>query len=172
MPSPLIAVFIVAFGLASSGGAGFQNASTPPAAPPGAAQTCMTLLTDAEVRKVVSGTPKIDKEIRRIGRTGCHWVWDGPTGMTFVRLYFIDHEGLKDAQMSLAGNFEATLKTLEKSSGKRAEPLSGLGQRAVALRDDLLHDIVVQRSDGVAHLMSMNLSTDQVLTLASAIVTP
>lgn len=138
-----------------------------PAGP--SAVRCDAVLTPEEAVAVVGDGyqgPAVGEP--RPGFTSCDWQGDGSNfGFTFASL-----KALADDQRTADEEFEFDVQALENDTTKR-EPLPGVGVKAAVLPagDDALA-VVVQRSDGVARMITYKVEREKVLALARALAAP
>ena len=130
---------------------------------------CDAVLTPEEAAAVVGDGyqgPAVGEP--RPGFTSCDWQGDDSNfGFTFASL-----KALAADQRSADDEFEFDVLALENDTTKR-EPLPGVGVKAAVLPagDDALA-VVVQRTDGVARMITYKIEREKVLALARALATP
>jgi hypothetical protein len=138
--------------------------------------TCSTLLTAEELAKaVVSGFKDMGARPRAAGETECPWMLSGGSeGFKTVSVQFYDLTAIKaSTKPTLDAYFEMIVLGAEAAaSGKKREPLAGIGQKAVFVPTDPQVLAVVQRADGVARIVGNNLTKAQIAALARAVATP
>ncbi len=146
--------------------AALVHAQTP--AEPSAVR-CDAVLTPEEATAIVGDGyqgPAVDEP--RPGFTRCEWQGDGSNfGFSFASL-----KALAGDQRTADEEFEFNVLALEDDTTKR-EPLPGVGVKAAVLPagDDTLA-VVVQRTDGVARMITYKIEREKVLALARALATP
>ena len=154
-------------------------------APAAATPTCMTLLTDAEVNKALGAIPAKEKKTLDPGNTSCSWARQSPlTGITTLSMGFVGLAGIKGFDKytveswgetwpaTLPRFYDRSLKVQTDIAQTRGEALPGIGQRATLFAGGAMTTIVIQRPDGIATIVGVNVSRKEALALAQAIVTP
>jgi len=145
------------------------------AAAQGKPLTCSAIITNDEVVKAVG--VKMDDtgdETVRGRSTECSWMVRGPLRTVFVS--FEDVAAVKEIhEMTAEKYFELLVANAEETrKGKRAM-LAGIGRNAalvVSGYDKGAFQVIVQRPDGVASIVTMGLSKAQVTEVAKAVATP
>lgn len=151
--------------------------SATPLATPAQAQapaTCGSLLTDAELTKAV-GTPMraIGNGVRGSGHTECKWMLAGQGAFKTLAVIFEDDSALKAADAATAARlFETYVSSAEQTGKSKRSPLPGVGERAAIIEVSEQTQVIVQRTDGVARIISNGLSRAQVTAIAQALMTP
>ena len=146
-------------------------------APPVRAQvpvTCGSLITDAELTKAV-GTPMraIGNDARGPGHTECKWMLAGQGAFKTLAVIFEDESALKAANAATAAKlFETYVSSAEQTGKSKRSPLPGVGQRAAIIDVSEQTQVIVQRTDGVARIITNGLSRAQVTAIAQALMTP
>lgn len=135
----------------------------------GAAVRCDAVLTQAEATAIVGDSyqgPAVDEPSP--GFTRCEWQGsDSNFGFTFASLNALATDRTTADKM-----FDIDLQAVEDDTRKR-ELLAGVGINAATV--DLGNDaalIEVQRTDGVARMITYKVDRDKRLALAKAIATP
>ncbi|HQN06000.1 MAG TPA: hypothetical protein PK569_00395 [Thermoanaerobaculia bacterium] len=142
------------------------NAPSQTPAEPSAVR-CDAVLT-AEEAVVGDGHqgPAVDEP--RPGFTSCDWQGDGSNfGFTFASL-----KALAADERSADDEFEFDVQALESESTKR-EVLPGIGVKAAILpAGEDAFAVIVQRTDGVARMITYKVEREKALALARALATP
>jgi hypothetical protein len=136
--------------------------------------TCGSLITDAELAKVV-GTPMraIGNDVRGPGHTECKWMLAGQGAFKTVAVIFEDESALKSAHAATSASlFETYVSSAEQTGKSKRSPLPGVGQRAAIIDVSEQTQVIVQRTDGVARIITNGLSRPQVTAIAQALMTP
>ena len=135
--------------------------------------TCGSLVTDAELTKVV-GTPMraIGNDVRGPGHTECKWMLSGQGAFKTVAVILEDQAAIKALGDTAAKLFETYVSSAEQTGKSQRVPLAGVGQRAAIIDVSEQTQVIVQRTDGVARIITNGLSRAQVTALAQALMTP
>ncbi len=140
------------------------------------APTCMTLLTADELTKAVgAGFTDMGGQARDAGETECPWMLRGGGAFKTVSVQFYDLTAVKASPTAstLEAFFELIVSGGEAAaSGKKREPLTGIGQKAAFVPTDPQVLAVVQRADGVARIVGNNLTKAQITAVARAVAAP
>jgi hypothetical protein len=143
---------------------------------PGAAPTCMALLTGDELTKAVGmAMTDMGAKTRGVGETECPWMLRGGTsGFKTVSVQFYDLQFIKasPSASTLDGAFEQIVSAGEGVASGKRELLPGIGQKAAFVPTDPQGLVVVQRADGVARIVANNLTKAQLTAVARAVATP
>ena len=145
-------------------------------ATPGAATTCMSLLTADEVTQATGAAMEdTGGRARSAGETECAWMLKGqPGGLKSVSVQFYDMTYIKatPAMPDLDKFFEGFVAAGELTPNAKREMLPGIGQKAAYMFADPQMLVVVQRADGVARIVGNNLTKAQITAIARAVATP
>lgn len=144
------------------------NAPSQTAAEPSAVR-CDAVLTAEEAVAVVGDGyqgPAVGEF--RPGFTSCDWQGEGSNfGFTFASL-----KALAADERSADDEFEFDVQALESETTKR-ELLPGIGVKAALLpAGDDAFAVIVQRTDGVARMITYKIEREKALGLARALATP
>ena len=164
-----------------TGSSGWRSHAQAPAA---ATPTCVTLLTDAEVNKALGAIPATEKKTLAPGSTSCSWARQSPlTGITTLSAGFVDLAGIKAFDKytveswgetwptTLPRFYDRSVKVHADTTQTHGEALPGIGQRASLFQGGAMTILVIQRADGIATIVGVNVSRKEALALAQAIVT-
>jgi hypothetical protein len=157
-----------------------QTAGTPP--------TCMTLLTDAEVSKVLGPIPPTQKMVVIPGHTGCMWARRSalPGGVRSLAADFMNLDAIKGLQkyaveswgeawpMTLPRFYDYSVKSESEFAKMPGEALTGIGERARLFQrgGTTQTTIIIQRADGLGTIRFINVNRKEALAAAQAFVAP
>jgi hypothetical protein len=134
---------------------------------------CASLLTGDEIQRAVGETfANVDALSRRAGSSECAWIARGPKGAKSVFVEFFDLTYIKsgpDGDNTLESFFT---RMAEPSATANVQPLPGVGLKAVVVRADPQRAAYVQLADGVARIVTNNLTEAQVVAVARAVASP
>lgn len=136
--------------------------------------TCGSLITDAEITKAV-GTPMraMGNDVRGRGHTECKWMLAGQGAFKTLAVIFEDQSALEAANAATSAKlFETYVTSAEQTGKSKRVPLTGVGQRAAIIDVSEQTQVIVQRTDGVARIITNGMSRAQVTAIAQALMTP
>ena len=148
----------------------------------GSRTSCLALLTDAEVATAVGRNDAAGRMTESTpGSSQCRWEW--PDADSSVTAIFADENAIRTGAAvtkccpngsvsAVAQFFEHSVKLEQDLGSDLPVPLSGIGQRAALFFDDAFLKLIVQTSDGVAQLIVVHVTREQLLALARAMVQP
>jgi hypothetical protein len=150
--------------------------SLPPASVAQSAPACTTLLTAAEVQQAV-GTAMEDMgaEERTAGESSCPWMArGGPGGFKTVSVQFYTTAAIDamEAYATADAFFASLVEGAEGVASGKHEVVDGMGQKAAFVPTDPQMLLVVQRPDGVARIVTNNVTKDQILAVGRAVAAP
>ncbi len=131
-------------------------------------------MTDAEITKAV-GTPMraIGNDVRGPGHTECKWMLAGQGAFKTLAVIFEDETALTAARAATSEKlFETYVSSAEQTGKSKRNPLPGVGLRAAIIDVSEQTQVIVQRTDGVARIITNGLSRAQVTAIAQALMTP
>jgi hypothetical protein len=136
--------------------------------------TCGSLITDAEITKAVGAAMRaIGNDTRGPGHTECKWMLAGQGAFKTLAVIFEDESALKAAQAATSAKlFETYVSSAEQTGKSTRSPLPGVGQRAAIIDVSEQTQVIVQREDGVARIITNGMSREQITALARALMTP
>jgi hypothetical protein len=131
--------------------------------------TCRSLLTDAQVSKVVRASMPMMGPMTADGvETTCTWAaFGGPDGIRRLTVVYGDPRQATPT-VALDAAFEKTVADVE-ALGEKREAITGVGVNAAFVAGDPMHLVVIQRRDGIARLNSRNLTKAQLIEIARLI---
>jgi hypothetical protein len=136
--------------------------------------TCGSLVTDAEVTKAVGTAMRaMGNDNRGPGHTECKWMLAGQGAFKTLAVIFEDQSALKAANAATpAALFETYVSSAEQTGKSKRTPLAGVGQKAAIVEVSEQTQTIVQRTDGVARIITNGLTRAQVTALAQALMAP
>jgi hypothetical protein len=163
---------------------------TQPQTAVGKAPTCMTLLTDVEVNKVLGPIPATQKRLvtpGKPGHTGCMWARQSAvTGLTSLAADFMDLDAIKGLHkyaveswgetwpMTLPRFYDYSVKSEAEFAKMPGVALPEIGERATLIQrgGTTQTTIIIQRADGLGTIRFINVSLKDALAAAQAFVAP
>lgn len=136
------------------------------------ATTCATLLTAAELTKAAGGAMEsLGLDERGPGATECGWMARGTGGFRSVSVQFHDLKAIaaRESESTPDAFFEWLVAGDEMVGSSKREAVPNAGQKAAFVQVDAQMTISIQRPDGVARIVTNNLTKAQVIAVGRAV---
>lgn len=135
---------------------------------------CERMLTAGELQKaVVPGFQSMGPQERNPGESECSWMLRGDAGFKTVSVQFYDLKYIASGEVNNTPDaFFADLTSPIDGFRGKAEPLPGIGTKAVLIPAEPQRLAVVQTPEGVARIVGNNLTRAQIIAVAKAVATP
>jgi hypothetical protein len=139
----------------------------------------MSLLTEGEINNALGATlTKLDQRNQGPGDTMCQWARESASsGITMVSFRFLDGTAIRavdrevlagtgtPAPRSVAQYFNHLVKFHRDTATLSPEAIPGIGERAMLLLYAPSSHVIVQRTDGVGHVVGLNVTRNQMMAL-------